>query len=408
MSDYVDLVALLREGSHLITPEGQALGRDAERLPQGETVSQATADPTLGVRSFANHRGRPTTFLRAGVPNRNVTCVAGEGGVGKSLLTLGWVADVVAQGGDALIVVAEDGPDVAKLRLRALGVDTAHVHFLTLEWGADEDGLPDYDAAAVSLPEQADQLDGIVRELGDRLRLVVIDPWAECLDDSVDSHVAKSLRRAIATLRRIASHRDVAVVVVAHLNKSAALTLRKRIDGSGALYDGSRSVFLLAADPDDDDVRVLAHGKSNVTELLDASEYRLEAILVQADNGEPRGTTARLVDAEQTSGRTVEELLSDRNGNEAASKVEVAEDWLRDALADGDWHDSAGLKTLAAAAEISERTLKRAAQTLNVESERRGFPSSTFWRLPGSRATPQPPKTAGPTRAPFDDDEPAA
>jgi KaiC/GvpD/RAD55 family RecA-like ATPase len=344
-------------------------------------------DPKLVVRSFAGHRGRAVTFLRPGVPDRNVTCVAGDGGIGKSLLTLVWIAAVVAAGGEALIVVAEDGADVAKLRLRALGVDLARVHFLALEWGTDENGQPDYDAAAVSLPEQRDALDKLVAELGERLRLLVIDPWAECLDSSVDSHIAKSLRRAIASLRRIASRRDVAVVVVAHLNKSAALSLRKRIDGSGALFDGSRSVFLLAADPDDDELRVLAHGKSNVSELLDAREYRLEAILVPAEDGEPEGKTARLVDAEQTSARTVEELLAEREGESEPSAVEIAESWLRDMLVDGEWHDSAGLKTLAVASGIRKRTLERASRNLAVEHERRGFPSSTYWRLPSHAAS---------------------
>ena len=59
-------------------------------------------------------------------------------------------------------------------------------------------------------------------------------------------------------------------------------------------------------------------------------------------------------------------------------EVSKAADWLKGMLADGDWHDSAGLKKLAAAQDISERTLERAAgEVLGVEYERRGFPSST-------------------------------
>jgi len=380
---------LAREGAEAATTTSRPRPDpvpESEREVISEPSSAELRDalPTLGVRSFAGHHGRPVTFLRPGVPNRNVTCVAGDGGVGKSLLTLGWVADVVAAGGDALVVVAEDGPDVAQLRLRALEAELAHVHFLTLEWGLDEQGQPDYDAAAISLPEQGDELDAIVQALGPKLRLVVIDPWAECLDDSVDSHVAKSLRRAIATLRRIASRRDVAIVVVAHLNKSAALSLRKRIDGSGALYDGARSVFLLANDPEDEDVRVLAHGKSNITELLDAREYELEAILVPADKGEPEGKTARLADADERSERTVEQLLGERGNGPASTVTEAAQEWLRAALADRGWHDSDGLKTLAVAAGIRRRTLERAAQGLGVEHERRGFPASTWWRRPAA------------------------
>jgi hypothetical protein len=61
--------------------------------------------------------------------------------------------------------------------------------------------------------------------------------------------------------------------------------------------------------------------------------------------------------------------------------------FLRDALADGEWHDSLGLKALAAAKRIAERTLKRAAAELDVEYDSRGFPRSTWWRLPQSGQT---------------------
>jgi hypothetical protein len=67
-------------------------------------------------------------------------------------------------------------------------------------------------------------------------------------------------------------------------------------------------------------------------------------------------------------------------------------------LADGDWHDSAGLKALAGGQRLSERTLKRAAQELEVDHERRGFPSTTWWRLPQSGHAFSP--ETGPTEGP--------
>jgi hypothetical protein len=73
---------------------------------------------------------------------------------------------------------------------------------------------------------------------------------------------------------------------------------------------------------------------------------------------------------------------------DAGERVSDAAQWLEGMLADGDWHDSAGLKKLAAAQDISERTLKRAAgKELGVDHERRGFPSVTYWRLPRSQAS---------------------
>jgi hypothetical protein len=46
-----------------------------------------------------------------------------------------------------------------------------------------------------------------------------------------------------------------------------------------------------------------------------------------------------------------------------------------------------GLKMLAG---VPERTLQRAARELDLEHERQGFPSSTWWRLPQSRQPSSP------------------
>jgi hypothetical protein len=86
---------------------------------------------------------------------------------------------------------------------------------------------------------------------------------------------------------------------------------------------------------------------------------------------------------------------------ESEDKTTRATEFLNEALADHEWHDSAGLKKLAGAAGISERTLQRAAQSLNVESERREFPSSTWWRIPPcATALPVAPSLVAPRQAP--------
>jgi hypothetical protein len=67
---------------------------------------------------------------------------------------------------------------------------------------------------------------------------------------------------------------------------------------------------------------------------------------------------------------------------DAGERVSDAAKWLEGMLADGQWHDSVGLKKLAASQGISERTLQRAAsEELRVEHDRRGFPSTSWWRL---------------------------
>ena len=139
-------------------------------------------------------------------------------------------------------------------------------------------------------------------------------------------------------------------------------------------------MFLLAPDPDDDAKRVLAHGKFNIGVSLPSREYRVEAILVPEENGEPRGSSARIV-AGAACSRTVAELLGATRREESPHQDEAVT-FLKDVLADKGWHDSAGLKTLADAQGISERTLHRGRVDLDLDVERRGFPASTWWRLP--------------------------
>jgi hypothetical protein len=68
------------------------------------------------------------------------------------------------------------------------------------------------------------------------------------------------------------------------------------------------------------------------------------------------------------------------------SKLMRALVFLTQALDDGEWHESAGLKVLAGAQGIGERTLKRAASQL-ADTQGRGYPRSTYWRRHSDQAS---------------------
>jgi hypothetical protein len=91
------------------------------------------------------------------------------------------------------------------------------------------------------------------------------------------------------------------------------------------------------------------------------------------------------------------DILAPRGDDRTMRAVE----FLREALSDGEWHESVGLKKLAGATGISDRTLQRAAQSMNVEDERRGFPSVTWWRiaLVGASVIPVAPPPVAPRHA---------
>jgi hypothetical protein len=81
------------------------------------------------------------------------------------------------------------------------------------------------------------------------------------------------------------------------------------------------------------------------------------------------------------------------------TKTETAETLLEAVLADGGWHEAAGVKQVMEAAGYPARTIQRAAKHLRVEYERRGLPSSTWWRisLAGATAPPVAPALVAPS-----------
>ena len=209
---------------------------------------------------------------------------------------------------------------------------------------------------------------------------MLIDPVSASIDLKLDAHRDQDVRVVLGQLAQLAERERLAIFENAHLNKAPCADPYLRINGSTAFYNAARSVLTVTRDPADPDwQRLVAHHKSNYGPLAAGERWRVVPVTVmqpaRADRGDDagvrRGRRRRLPRGRARAGRPAE-------------KLDDAVEFLEEALADGEWHDSAGLKALAAARRISERTLKRAAQELEVEHERRGFPSSTWWRSPQS------------------------
>jgi hypothetical protein len=129
------------------------------------------------------------------------------------------------------------------------------------------------------------------------------------------------------------------------------------------------------------DFRLVAQRKANYARLCQVERYRVEEIMlpdrIDPNTGD-RVVTARMVFVEYADDVDSADVL----GPQKTTKTETAETLLKAMLADGDWHESDGLKKLLAAAGYGDHIVKRAAKDLGVAYERRGFPASTWWRLP--------------------------
>jgi hypothetical protein len=366
--------------------------------PDASTAVIAPAEPgTLRIVNAADVRVEQVQFLETDrVPLGAVTLVVGDPGLGKSTWTclLAARTSVGANGtaGPVLMANAEDSPaHVIVPRLAAAGAALENVEFFDVAVGVDE-GRP------FSLPEDVPALELRARSVG--ARLVIIDPFAAFLTDTVNTRSDHHVRRALAPLAAMAHRTGIAVVVVAHLNKSAGADPLYRVGGSIGIVGGARSVLLFTRDPDDPDGeqgdrRALGHIKSNWGKLASTLVYRHEQQTVTA--GGNTVETHRLCPEGESDvdGRS---LLGADADEPPATKAARANEVLAAVLGDGAWHPSSDVRNTAQHAGVASRTLQRAAKDAGVEREDRGFPAVGFWRLP--TVVPQSRQAAGATVAP--------
>jgi hypothetical protein len=218
-----------------------------------------------------------------------------------------------------------------------------------------------------------------------RPALIVIDPVVAFLDEGLNAHRDADVRRALRALSDLAEEIGAAVVVVMHFNKGQGAQPLYRISGSIGFAGAARSVLVFGRRPESDErdpTRVLAVAKSSYAALSPAVEMTLAVRLGDAHPTlEWRG---------EVDGFRAEDLLRPAPDAGDRSAREEAGEFLVMALGDGDWHDSREVKQAARRDGIGDKPLRRARETLGVETDRRGQGSehSSWWRLVHSCTPP--------------------
>jgi AAA domain len=319
------------------------------------------------------------------IPLRTLTLVAGVGGLGKSTYLLGIAAaasrgDLLGEPADTVLVSFEDpAAEVIRPRLEAAQADLDRIHEIAFDGAEGIDML--------QLPRDLLLLYEAVQEV--RAKLVVIDPIVAAIETSLDAHKDQAVRHVLGGIAQLSEDESCAVALVGHLNKAPEKDAYLRVANSVAFWNASRSVVLVTEDPErGEDYRLVAQRKANWGRLIPVERHRLEGIVLP-ETLDPE--TGERID---TSRMTFVEIAEDVDRNDvlakhaAAGKTVRAEDVLSVILADAEWHDGAAVKQLTESVGITDRTLQRAAKELGVEYERRGFPASTWWRLPVATRIP--------------------
>ena len=209
-----------------------------------------------------------------------VALLSGEGGLGKSYVTLalavagalaadlgkdyGAACGLRVMPGPVALVSYEDSPARIYGRLGRMGQTAAaeRIHSLPNPpplWTAD--------SGASRQAEWWNDLWQYVRGVG--ARLVIVDPASAALADA-DVSQTGPVRKFLRALMHEARQAECGVLVVSHSTKAARNALRRGDDpgagvvaGSAAWYDGARGVLSLEEAPNNPDARILECVKAN-------------------------------------------------------------------------------------------------------------------------------------------------
>jgi hypothetical protein len=338
------------------------------------------------VVTLADVEVEPVRWLWPGrIPYGKLAVLEGDPGLGKSQLMLAVAAalsrgDVLPGGAvsdasageptDVLVLTAEDGlGDTVRPRLEAAGGDPARVHALQ--------GVPDPDHPGLfRFPSLPGDVAHLLFEISKRsVKLVIVDTLTTYLGGEYNSFKDADVRRALAPLAHVAETTGCAIVLVRHLTKQSRGRAITAGGGSIGIVGGARACLLLAEDPDNPDLRVLAVVKANLAKKPDSLSLTIE----EAANGWPHVVWSG------TSVHSADDLIAAR-GEEGEDKTALDDacEYLRTCLAGGPVLQQE-VRRLARAAGIAEKTLRRAKTKERVESRKDGFAAAPwFWSLPAA------------------------
>lgn len=235
-------------------------------------------------------------LIRAWIPENTVTMLTGQGGTGKSWLTLQILCQIVCGYRDAflnpnfdaskniespkniILATYEDEPEEIKRRLQALAsgmpwitksmkMIKQHLHIVDMRgigsiWGP---GVGEHIANTGHMLPAGFQLQDICEEKG--ARLLVIDPLSGAFGNNENDRT--TVYDFVSSFRKWADTAQCAVLMIGHLPKSAE-GKAAGFSGSTAWEASARSMMMLQKDGEGESAHyLLSHTKSNYAERQD-------------------------------------------------------------------------------------------------------------------------------------------
>jgi AAA domain len=230
-----------------------------------------------------------------------------------------------------------------------------------------------------------------------RARLVIVDVLMAFVPTDNDAHRDQDIRHVLGRLAAMAEQTGCTVLLLRHLNKGTGRDPMYRGGGSIGIIGAARGGLLLARDPEDLTVRILAASKASNLAAVEPPSLRFRITDTPIEPGIHVGKIEWL----GTSDYTARDLLAADTSDDIPSGTSVEEcgRWLTDYLKGGD-KPGAELKADAEKVGFTVRTVQRAAKKFGVEYKAQGFPRVTWWGLPPIRASDSSTETHGATGKP--------
>lgn len=288
------------------------------------------------------------------IPLGKITIFQGDPGEGKTTLILN-ISAILTNGEklpydeqvrapiNIIYQTAEDGlSDTVKPRLLAAKADSSKV--LVIDETNEDLSMTDKRLEEAILRTNA--------------KLVILDPLQAYLGANVDMHRANEIRPVMKHLAMIAEKYQCAIVLIGHMNKATGMKSSYRGLGSIDIPASARSVLIVARIKDTPTVRVMAQIKNSLAPEGESIAFELN-----------KETGFKFIGKYDIS---VDDLL---NGTNRISKLEQAENLIKDSLSDGIPKKQKQLQEAAKKRGISTRVLNEAKKRIGIES----FRSENCW-----------------------------
>ena len=350
---------------------------------EAEEIERVKTSPLRSVTvCMADVQPQPISWLWPGrIALGKITLIAGDPGLGKSLLTV-TMAAIVSKGqawplngppapiGSVVLLSAEDDPaDTIRPRLDAAMADCARIHVLQAIRDTDDEDAPIQ--RLFSFKRDIQRLEELLPTLPN-CRLLIIDPVSAYLDGT-ESHNNGDIRGLLAPLADLAARHGVAVVLVQHLNKNSGTSAMYRSMGSIAFIAAARAAYIVTKDRNNPDRRLVMPVKNN----LARDDTGLAYSVLTAENEAPV-----IQWEEEPVIMTADEALTPADSEEEKTGTDWAVEVLEIVLKDGPI-SSTSVHKEAKQANISPKALRRAQERLGIKPRKVGYEGGWVWMLPG-------------------------